>query len=128
MDKKKILLVDDEKDLLTVIGLTIESWGYEVIKASSGKEALGVLNDKNPDLVILDYLMPEMDGIATLKEIRKFNTKIPVIMFTAHPEGIPLKGTDNLGISAFVPKASAEAILRTSIRMVEQRLYGDSGP
>jgi two-component system alkaline phosphatase synthesis response regulator PhoP len=127
MDKKKILLVDDEKDLLTVIGLTIESWGYEVMKASSGKEALQVLKDKNPDLMILDYLMPEMDGIATLQEIRKFNTKIPVIMFTAHPEGIPLKGTDNLGISAFVPKASAEAILQTSIRMVEQRLYGESG-
>ena len=127
MDKKKILLVDDEKDLLTVIGLTIESWGYEVMKASSGKEALQILKDKNPDLMILDYLMPEMDGIATLQEIRKFNTKIPVIMFTAHPEGIPLKGTDNLGISAFVPKASAEAILQTSIRMVEQRLYGESG-
>ncbi|MCX5702831.1 MAG: response regulator [Candidatus Omnitrophica bacterium] len=127
MNKKKILLVDDEKDLLMVVGLTIESWGYEVMKASSGKEALQVLKDKNPDLVILDYLMPEMDGIATLQEIRKFNTKIPVIMFTAHPEGIPLKGTDNLGISAFVPKASAEVILRTSIRMVEQRLYGESG-
>jgi two-component system response regulator (stage 0 sporulation protein F) len=126
MDKKKILLVDDEKDLLTVIGLTIESWGYEVFKAPSGREALEILKNNNPDIVILDYLMPEMDGIATLREIRKINTKIPVIMFTAHPEGIPLKGTDGLGISAFVPKASAEAILRTSISMVEQRLYGES--
>jgi CheY-like chemotaxis protein len=126
MDKKKLLLVDDEKDLLTVVGLTIESWGYEVLKAPSGKAALEILKNNNPDIVVLDYLMPEMDGIATLKEIRKINTKIPVIMFTAHPEGIPLKGSDGLGISAFVPKDSADAILRTTISMVEQRLYGES--
>ena len=127
MGKKKILLVDDEPDLLKIISFTINSWGYEVITATNGREAIDVVKAQKPDIIILDYLMPEMDGIATLQEIRKFNTKIPVIMFTAHPEGIPLKGTDNLGISAFVPKASAEAILQTSIRMVEQRLYGESG-
>jgi two-component system response regulator (stage 0 sporulation protein F) len=123
--KKKILLVDDEEAMLSFIGKRIEQWGYEVIKAASGKEALEILEKNSPDIVVLDYLMPGMDGIATLMEIRKINTKIPVIMFTAHPEGIPLKGTDGLGISAFVPKDSAETILQTSIHMVEQNVCGE---
>jgi CheY-like chemotaxis protein len=123
--KKKVLLVDDEEAMLFVIGKRINQWGYEVMKALSGKEALEILKNNNPDIVILDYLMPEMDGIATLKEIRKINTKVPVIMFTASPEGIPLKGTDGLGISAFVPKESAETILQTCIHMVEQNACGE---
>ena len=123
MGKRKVLLIDDEQDLLTVIGLTIESWGYEVITASSGKDGIEALKNQNPDIVILDYLMPEMDGIATLKEIRKINTKIPVIMFTAHPEGLPLKGAENLKINAFVPKSSPESILKTTITMVEKKIY-----
>jgi two-component system response regulator (stage 0 sporulation protein F) len=121
--KKKVLLVDDEADILFVIGKRISSWGYDLLKASSGKAALEILKNNNPDIVVLDYMMPEMDGIATLREIRKINTKIPVIMFTANPEGLPLKGTDGLGISAFVPKENAEDILQTTINMVEQSSY-----
>jgi len=107
MSKLRVLLVDDEKDFLDVLGRRIESWGYEVICALGGKEALEVIDNKKADLVILDYMMPGMDGIKTLEEIRKTNGKIPVVMFTAHLEEKVIKGTERLRVSAFIPKLSA---------------------
>ena len=84
MAKLKILLVDDEEEFCTLMGVRIINWGYDFIKASSGKEALDILKSQNPDIIILDYMMPEMDGVATLKEIRagKFALITPVITFT----------------------------------------------
>ena len=58
--------------------------------------------------MILDYMMPEMDGITTLEAIRKIDEKIPVVMFTAHLEDKMIKGTENLRVSAFIPKLSVE--------------------
>lgn len=123
---KKVLLVDDEKDMLMVIGIRIKAWGYDLIEASSGKEALKAIPEKKPDMVILDYIMPEMDGIATLKEIRKFDTKIPVIIFTAFPDHRSIEEAKMLGVCAFVPKLSAhsssESLLKEALRLAETKL------
>jgi CheY-like chemotaxis protein len=113
---KKILLVDDEKDILTVMKSRIESWGYDLITASSGKEAIDALTGKNPDIIILDYLMPEMDGLKTLEEIRKIDRKVPVIMFTAYPDKKSIEGTEKLGVSAYVPKLSAYSDASNSLK------------
>ena len=122
----KILLVDDALDFLEVISARMQSWGYEPITASSGKEALDVMKDKNVDVVILDYKMPEMDGLATLKEIRKVNKDIPVIMMTAYPEMKTIKGAEKLGVNVFIPKLSAysdtQKALKEAIHMVEEKL------
>ena len=83
MTKWKILLVDDEQDFRKIMSERITSWGYEVGSVSSGKEAVEEIKNKNADIVILDYMMPQKDGISTLKEIRQLNKEIPVIMFTA---------------------------------------------
>jgi len=121
MKNIKILLVDDEPDLLEVMGSVIRGWGYDLITAVSGKEAIEMIKAKRPDIIVLDYLMPGMDGIATLKEIRKFDKKIPVIMFTAYPDKI-IKGTEKLGISALIPKLSTysdvSASLKSTIDMI----------
>jgi len=121
-DKKKILIVDDEADILEVMSVLVASWGYEVIPASSGKEALEAFEIRKPDIAILDYQIPDMDGISILKEIRKTNAKIPVIMFTAHPDAIPIKGADALNISAFVPKMSSEETLKIAVSTALTRL------
>lgn len=126
MDKKKILLVDDEVDFLEIMGVRIESWGYDLIKASNGKEAIDAVMSKTPDIVILDYIMPDMDGIEVLKQIRKIDNKIPVIMFTAHPDMKSMKGAEELGIIVYTPKLSAyidtQLSLKQAIRMAEKRL------
>ncbi len=121
MDKKKILLVDDEMDFVMIMGKRIKYWGYELITASNGKEALEAIEEKRPDLVVLDYMMPEMDGVATLKEIRKVSKEIPVIMLTAFPNKTSIEGTEALGVTAYIPKlgmfGSVEASLKAAVEM-----------
>lgn len=127
MAKLKILLVDDELDFLEMLGQRIRFWGYELIEASSGIEAVEALKGKVPDIIILDYMMPQMDGIDTLREIRKVSKDIPVIMFTAYPEAEAIKSAERLGVSSFIPKLSAysnsDANLKTAIGMVEKKIY-----
>jgi len=86
VERINILLVDDEPDFRETMGAIIEGWGYDLIEASNGKEAVDAIMGKNPDIVVLDYMMPGMNGVLTLKKIREINGKIPVIMFTAHPD------------------------------------------
>lgn len=127
MSKLRVLLVDDEKDFLTIMSRRIESWDHEVIPVPSGKEALKAIKDKKADVVILDYMMPEMDGVATLKEIRKIDEKIPVIMFTAHLEERVIEGTENLRVDAFIPKLSvhsdSQSALKTTLD-INKKLLG----
>ena len=126
MDKIRILLVDDEEDLLKIVGASIASWGYDLIQALSCQEAMEAIRNQKPDLVILDYMMPGMDGIAVLGEIRKINSKIPVIMFTGYPEMDCIVKAGKLGVSGFVPKLGAcnepEGLLRANIRLVVSKL------
>jgi CheY-like chemotaxis protein len=65
-----ILLIDDDEDMLAMTGRWLEKAGYRVTKTQSGKEALDLLAAEKPDLILLDYAMPEMDGPQVLKEIR----------------------------------------------------------
>lgn len=81
----KILAVDDEKHIVRLVQINLQKDGYEVITASNGREALEQVERENPDLVIMDVMMPEMDGLEALK-ILKGSAKtadIPVIMLTA---------------------------------------------
>lgn len=118
---KKVLLVDDEADFLEVMGERIRSWGYDCICASNGKEAVDAVADKKPDMIILDYIMPSMDGVATLREIRKIDKGLPAVMLTAHPDIKVIKGADKLGVGAFIPKMSPyqsmQGALKAAINM-----------
>ena len=123
---KKVLIVDDEVDFLIIMNERIKSWGFEVIKAARGSEALDLIKQEHPDIVVLDYKMPDMDGIQTLREIRRLNKKIPVIMFTAYPEKSVTKETEGLGVSAFIPKSgvfgSGEMSLKVALSVIEKGL------
>lgn len=104
MAKIKVLLIDDDKDFLKIMSLHIRAWGYDLATASSGKEGIDAAKIEKPDVVILDYVMPDMDGIRALRQIRKIDKKLPVIMFTANPDIKSIKGSKALGVSAYVPK------------------------
>ncbi|MFA6356927.1 MAG: response regulator [Candidatus Omnitrophota bacterium] len=119
MANMRVLLVDDEQDFLTLMSRRIESWGYDVVPVSGGREALEAIKSGKADIVILDYMMPDMDGIKTLKGIRKIKDKMPVIMFTAHLEEKAMKGTENMQVSAYIPKLSvysdSQSALKTTL-------------
>ena len=85
MKKKdiKILLVDDEPDILEIVGYNLEQAGYQVFKAENGKDAVKQAQKTKPHLIIMDVMMPEMDGFELATEIRKRNQEIPIIFLSA---------------------------------------------
>ena len=83
-EKKKILLIDDEKNLSALLKINIEATtGYEVIVATSGREGIELIKTERPDLVLLDIVMPEMDGFEVLNLIKAIHPQLPVAMVTA---------------------------------------------
>ena len=82
--KKKILVVDDEEGLRLLYKEVLEAEGYEVLTAQNGREALQQLDQEKPDLIILDIVMPVMDGLETLGRILGKDRKIPVILNTSY--------------------------------------------
>ncbi len=79
-----ILIVDDEKNYLTILSAVLEEEGFEVLTALSGQEALEVYKTSDLDLVVTDMKMPEMDGIELLENIKQLDPDLPVMMMTAH--------------------------------------------
>jgi DNA-binding NtrC family response regulator len=84
MAQTKVLLVDDEKEFASALAERLQLRNYEVKSASNALEALGIVNSFLPDVVLLDLKIPGMDGIETLKAIKKFDSTIEVIMLTGH--------------------------------------------
>ncbi len=84
-DPKKILVADDEPDVLKVIGFRLSSKGYEVILATNGQEALEKINEQKPDLILLDYRMPYLNGFEVCQHVRENKSlkNIPIIIITA---------------------------------------------
>lgn len=80
----KILVVDDEKNILKLYQAELEDEGYNVVTANSGREALEVFERENPDIVTLDILMPDMDGIQVLRQMKERRSTVPIIMLTAY--------------------------------------------
>ncbi len=95
----RILLVDDEKDFVEMLSLRLEDIGERVSPAYSGRECLQVLEKKEIDVVILDILMPGMDGIATLKEIKRKHPLVEVVMLTGH--GTTESAVEGMKLGAF---------------------------
>jgi len=117
--KQKILVVDDDSNIAELVSLYLTKEGFETEKASNGKEAMVKIGKMNPDLVILDVMMPEMDGYETCREIRK-TSSLPVVFLTAKGEtfdkvlGLEL-GADDYIVKPFDNKelvARVKAILR----------------
>jgi len=84
-DKKKILLVDDEHDMRNLVAMRLENSGYEVLPASGGMKAFEILEDEIPDLVLLDIVMPDIDGIEVCRQMKKmkYMATVPIIFFSA---------------------------------------------
>jgi len=82
-DPKKVLVVDDDPDFMEVIRRRLRADGYEVITAADGEEALKKVKEAKPDVMLLDVMMPKLDGLKVLRKIRKINKQLPVYILTA---------------------------------------------
>lgn len=114
----KIMVVDDEKNILMLYKSELEEEGYEVITANSGKEALELFESQNPDLVTLDIMMPDIDGIQVLRQIKQKSPNTPVIMLTAYDyrDDFSIWASD-----AYVVKSSDLTELKETIKKIIQK-------
>ncbi|MBO4534704.1 MAG: response regulator transcription factor [Clostridia bacterium] len=99
----KLLIVDDEKDIREVLKQYAEFAGYETVEAKDGFEAVARAEDCHPDLIILDVMMPSLDGFGALKAIRKFS-QVPIIMLSARGEEYDKLHGFDLGVDDYVTK------------------------
>jgi two-component system KDP operon response regulator KdpE len=120
----RILVVDDEERILHFLSVKLKASGYEVLTAPNGAKGLEQVQAQEPDLVVLDLLMPKMDGLEMLKQLRTFAT-VPVIILTA-------KGTDTdrikglqLGADDYLPKPFNPDELVARIEAIRRRLEPD---
>lgn len=100
---KKILVVDDEKPISDIVKFNLEKEGYTVVTAFDGEEALSQYNDEHPDLVLLDLMLPKIDGLEVARRIRKENDT-PIIMLTAKDSEIDKVLGLELGADDYVTK------------------------
>lgn len=122
----KILVVDDEELLVKGIRFNLQNEGYDVITGSNGAEAVMLTRNECPDLVILDVMMPEMDGLTACSKIREFSN-IPVILLTAKADDIDkLMGFDH-GADDYLTKPFNILELKARIRALLRR-SGTAGP
>lgn len=125
MDKKKILLVDDEKDLVETVTMRLEHAGYTVMPAYDGVQALDQVKKDRPDLIILDIMLPKMDGYKVcglLKRDVRY-AKIPIIMFTGKAHESDAKLAREVGSDAYIVKPFESQVLLGKI----EELLGGSG-
>lgn len=122
-NKEKVLVVDDEASIRRILDTRLSMIGYIVITACDGEEALSLFKKEDPNLVILDVMMPKLDGYGVCQEIRK-NSDVPIIMLTALGDvadritGLEL-GADDYVIKPFSPK-ELEARIRSVLRRTEK--------
>lgn len=115
---KKILLVDDEPQLVEMVKMRLEANNYEVILASDGEEALEKARGEKPDLIILDIMLPKLDGYKVCRML-KFDDKyssIPVIMFTARSQESEKSMGEEVGADAYIIKPFEPQMLLGKIK------------
>jgi CheY-like chemotaxis protein len=114
----KILVVDDEPYMQRLIQHHLEQAGYVVLKADNGSEALEVIAEERPHLVIMDFMIPEVNGLQVLQELRNREStrEIPVIMMTSHSYRLSRQEAEASGASSFCTKPFSPTRLMMEIK------------
>jgi len=126
---KKILAVDDEKHIVRLVQVNLERAGYQVVTANDGKEALQKVADENPDLVVLDVMMPYMDGFEVLQNLRRnpSTRDIPVIMLTAKAQDADVFKGWQSGVDCYLTKPFNPMELLSFVKRIFDSMDGGAG-
>ncbi len=123
--RKTILLVDDDPISLETLALAAEGWGYDVCSAENGEEALVLYELRLPDLVLSDMVMPRLDGLGLLKQLRAAHPDVNVILFTAHARISDVVSAIKIGAADLITKPFDFNRLKSTL---ERLLAGDRIP
>jgi len=125
--KNRILAVDDEEDIVELVRYNLEREGYETLSAFSGKEALEIISKKRPDLIVLDLMLPDLDGLEITRRLKRDEElkDIPIVMLTAKGEEADVVVGLELGADDYIVKPFSPRILVARVKSVLRRR--DSG-
>lgn len=130
MKKKdiKILLVDDEPDILEIVGYNLTSEGYQIFTAENGKQAIKMAGKHQPHLIILDVMMPEMDGIEACEQIRKLPelSETVIAFLTARGEDYSQMAGFDAGADDYITKPIKPKVLVSKVKALLRRLKEDT--
>ena len=122
---KKILLVDDEPEILEICRDYLKASGYDVVTAKDGLQGLSVFRREKPDLIVLDLMLPEMDGLDVCRAIRR-ESNTPIIMLTARLEETDKLVGLEIGADDYMTKPFSPRELVARVRVVLRRVSGDA--
>lgn len=127
MDQRKILIVDDEPGLRDLVRINLEHEGFAVTQAENGVLGLEAVREEHPDLVILDVMMPEMDGWETCRKLREFS-QVPVLMLTARVQSQDIVTGLNSGADDYLLKPFNMDELMARVRALLRRVPSPNRP
>jgi two-component system alkaline phosphatase synthesis response regulator PhoP/two-component system response regulator VicR len=121
---KRILAVDDERHIVRLIQVNLERAGYEVLTAADGQQALETVAKEHPDLIVLDWMMPQLNGMETLKRLKAnpATAEIPVIMLTAKSQDADVFKGWQSGVDCYLTKPFNPMELLTFVKRIFQDL------
>jgi two-component system alkaline phosphatase synthesis response regulator PhoP len=127
MAKEKILVIDDEEDILELVGFNLSKEGFRVIPASTGEKALDLVKSEIPDLIVLDLMLPGIDGLEFARRLKSEDDfpRIPIVMLTAKGEEADIVSGLELGADDYVTKPFSPRVLVARIRAVLRRREKD---
>lgn len=127
MAKGKILVVDDEAKIVDLVRLYLEKEDYQVVTAGDGRRALDIFPKENPDLLVLDLMLPEVDGLEVCRAIRRYSG-VPIIMLTARSEDMDKLMGLELGADDYITKPFSPRELVARVKAVLRRSRGEMAP
>ena len=124
-DKKKILIVDDEKPIVEILTYNLQKEGYETIEAYDGEQAITLALTKKPDLILLDIMLPKVDGLTVCKRIRHTLSNVPILILSAKDEEIDKILGLELGADDYITKPFSVRELMARVKAILKRTKGN---
>jgi two-component system phosphate regulon response regulator PhoB len=130
MPRPHVLVVDDEEDILELVEYNLSRNGFEVETVASGEEALTAVSRRRPDLMVLDLMLPGVDGLDVCRQLRQrpATADLPIVMLTARGEEAEIVSGLELGADDYVPKPFSPRVLIARLKAVLRRRQSDAPP